>query len=100
MKHTLDNLAGHSVVIYGAGEHTRQLAHIIEASPINLVAIADDDPGKHGTQLLGVPISSLRDIAGTGANDIVISSWMNEGPMYDSAESHNRKDATLHRLYK
>ena len=99
MKQALDALAGHSVVIYGAGEHTRQLAHIIEASPIRLLAIADDDPGKHGTKMLGVPVISPSDITGTGANDIVISSWMNEGPMYACAAAHIRKDTTIHRLY-
>lgn len=100
MKQALDALADRSVVIYGAGEHTRQLAHIIEASPIKLVAIADDDPGKQGTKMLGVSIIAPSEIAETGAADVVLSSWMNEEPMYKSAATHAREHAALHRLYE
>jgi glycosyltransferase involved in cell wall biosynthesis len=99
MQRTLGALAGRPVVIYGAGEHTRQLAHIIEASPIRLVAIADDDPGKHGTQMLGVPVISLAQIADSGARDVVISSWMHEGAMHDGVASCVGEVASVHRLY-
>ena len=98
MSEVLEALAGRKVVIYGAGEHTRQLAHIIEASPIRLLAIADDDPGRHSSRMLGVPIIAPGEIARTGASDVVISSWMHERAMHDrvAGDCHG---TVLHRLY-
>lgn len=45
------------IVIFGVGENGFQAYHILRHRPdIEVVGFLDDDPGKHGTTVLGLPV--------------------------------------------
>ncbi|MFN4262991.1 MAG: polysaccharide biosynthesis protein [Thioalkalivibrionaceae bacterium] len=54
-----------AVVIFGAGAAGVQLASALDSSQaFRVVAFIDDDPGKQGTSILGLPVWSLENLAG------------------------------------
>ena len=69
---------GGPIAIYGAGHHTRSLAPIWAESPVEIVAVIDDDYGLCGGRLWGWPIVSPDAAHQTRARSVVISSWMYE----------------------
>jgi glycosyltransferase involved in cell wall biosynthesis len=95
----LERLGGRRIVVHGTGQHTRQLAHVLAGSPARIVALADDDRQEHGTQLLSWPVVAPRDAAATGATDVVISSWINQGVIWERRGVYERQGLTVHRLY-
>ena len=87
------------VAIYGAGGHTIALARTLVDSPVEIVAIVDDDPGRHGRRLWGWPILSPAEVAATGARSVVISSWMHEPAMWQRRSAFDLAGIRTHRLY-
>ncbi|MGD8453167.1 MAG: glycosyltransferase [Phycisphaerae bacterium] len=69
---------GGPVAIYGAGNHTRALAAVWADSPVEVVAVIDDEGVLRGRRLWGWPIVSPEEAARLGARAVVISSWMHE----------------------
>ncbi|MCI8210529.1 hypothetical protein AUC61_13390 [Pseudomonas sp. S25] len=66
------NLEGKKLVLFGAGKSG---GLFIEQNPgLDIVAIADNDPAKHGAQFCGYPIISAEQIAASGCELIVITS--------------------------
>ena len=62
---------------------TRALASVWAESPVEIVAVVDDNYSLNGRRLWGWPIV-LPDAAGeTGAKSVVISSWMHESEIHD-----------------
>lgn len=99
MAELLQRLAGRRVIIHGTGQHTLQLEAVIRGSPADIVAFADDDRGKHGTRLWGLPVIAPRDAAATGATDAVISSWMHQDAVWARREVYERAGVVTHRMY-
>jgi FlaA1/EpsC-like NDP-sugar epimerase len=95
----LRSLAGRRVVIHGTGQHTLQLEHVIRGSPARIVAFADDDRQKHGTELWGLRVIDPREAATTGATDAVISSWMHEEAIWARRQAYVTGRVLLHRVY-
>ena len=96
----LDSLVGRKVVIHGAGRHTTELAGVFAASGIELVAVADDDRGRHGSECLGVPVIDPRDAGDAGATDAVISSWLHQGAVWSRRVVYERQGIRVHRIYE
>ncbi|MFM9995470.1 MAG: glycosyltransferase [Phycisphaerales bacterium] len=99
MGELLRRLAGHKVVIHGTGQHTLQLEQVIKDSPVEIVAFADDDRQKQGTELWGRPVIAPRDAAATGATDVVISSWMHEDAVWARRTAYEHAGLVAHKLY-
>jgi glycosyltransferase involved in cell wall biosynthesis len=95
----LETLAGRSIILHGAGQHTLQLAAILAASPARIVAVADDDRARHGEQLWGWPIIDPREASGRGATEVVISSWMHEDAIWVRRGLYERQGLQVHRVY-
>jgi glycosyltransferase involved in cell wall biosynthesis len=95
----LEKLGGRRIVVHGTGQHTRQLAHVLAGSPARIVALADDDRQAHGSSLLEWPVVAPRDAGATGATDVVISSWINQGVIWSRRRVYERQGLTVHRLY-
>lgn len=96
----LDRLGGRRIVVHGTGEHTRQLAGVLNAAGVTVVAFADDDRQRHGTRLWERPIIAPRDVGGTGATDVVISSWINQRVIWQRRAVYERQGLTVHTLYE
>ena len=95
----LERLGGRRIVVHGTGQHTRQLAHVLTGSPARIVALADDDRQAHGSTLLEWPVVAPRDDGATGATDVVISSWINQGVIWSRRRVYEAQGLTVHRLY-
>jgi glycosyltransferase involved in cell wall biosynthesis len=100
MRRALEPLAGRTVVLHGAGRHTLELAGVLAASPARIVAIADDDPQRHGERLWGWPVIAPSAAGGTGATDVVISSWIHRGAVWARRGVYEAQGLTVHRLYE
>ncbi|MBN2561962.1 MAG: glycosyltransferase [Phycisphaerae bacterium] len=73
---------GGPIAIYGGGGHTVALAEVWATSPVDIVAVIDDDPGRRGHRLWGWPIVGPDDAVATGAQSVLISSWMHESAIW------------------
>jgi glycosyltransferase involved in cell wall biosynthesis len=99
MKSCLDALAGHRVLIYGTGQHTKDLIEIIKDSPAIIAGFIDDDPQRAGETLAGFPISIPEQIKDLDASDLVISSWIHEEQIWAKRLVLESLGVRLHRLY-
>ena len=61
-------------MIYGGSTHTAQLLEWTNLNEASIVAITDKDMTLHGSRLHGYPVIPITDIAGTGAEIILVSS--------------------------
>jgi glycosyltransferase involved in cell wall biosynthesis len=95
----LQTLAGRRIILHGAGQHTLQLAPILAASPARIVAIADDDPARHGTTLWNWPIIAPGAAAATGATDVVLSSWIHQEAIWGRRGVYEKQGLRAHRIY-
>jgi glycosyltransferase involved in cell wall biosynthesis len=99
MKTCLDALANQRVLIYGTGQHTKDLIEIIKDSPMIIVGFIDDDPQRAGEILAGLPISTPEQIPDLDASDLVISSWIHEEQIWAKRLVLESLGVRLHRLY-
>ncbi len=83
LRDLLATLRGQTIVLHGAGRHTIELASVLADAPVEIAAIADDDPNRHGQTLLGWPIIAPSMVKETGAAGVVISSWMHQDTIYE-----------------
>lgn len=74
---------GASVAIYGAGNHTLQLKHILEPYLDRIACFADDSP--RSNQLLGRPLVALKDVASHRVSSLIVSSCIHAEQMYQNA---------------
>lgn len=88
-----------SVAIYGAGRHTRALSDVWAESPVEIVAVIDDDPAHHGRTLWGWPIVGPDDVAGLDARHVIISSWLHEDDIWNRRGTLQAAGINVHRLY-
>jgi glycosyltransferase involved in cell wall biosynthesis len=87
------------VAIYGAGNHTRALGAVLAESPVDIVAILDDDRSLIGRRLWGWPIVAAPDASATGARAVVISSWMHEAAIWERRRGFEQHGLRVFRLY-
>jgi glycosyltransferase involved in cell wall biosynthesis len=95
----LERLGGRRIVVHGTGQHTKQLADVLARSPARIVALTDDDRQRHGSRLLSWPVVAPQEAAATGATDVVISSWINQGVIWTRRGIYESQGLTVHRLY-
>jgi len=100
LRDLLDSLAGRRIVIHGTGRHTNELAGVFAASGVELVAVADDDRGRHGGECLGAPVIDPRDASDYGATDAVISSWLHQEAVWARRAVYERQGIRVHRIYE
>ncbi len=81
MREVLASLDGRSVVLYGAGRHTIELASVLADAPCRIVAVCDDDPAKWGGRLLGWEVIAPAQIESVDPEAVVISSHLHESEM-------------------
>lgn len=91
---------GGPVAIHGAGEHTRQLAHVIEPRLGSVVCFCDDNPAAWGQTLLGRPVVAPMAAGEAGAARIVISSWLHESDVWRQRAVYARQGLEALRLYR
>jgi hypothetical protein len=99
MAAALERLAGRTIVIHGAGEHSRQLGPVFASSPARIVAFTDDDRARHGQRMWNWPIVPPAEAAATGATDVVISSWMHEAAIWGRRETYVRQSLSVRTVY-
>lgn len=100
MRAVLDALPGRRVALHGSGRHTIELAPVLAASPAEIVAITDDDPGRWGTALLGWPIISPARAGDTEITDVIISSFIHADEIYERRSVYERQGIRVHHLYR
>jgi hypothetical protein len=100
---TLSALKGRRVLIHGTGRHTLELqhalAHFTAAPNSTIIAFTDDDPTRHGSTILGLPILSPLTAHASGATDVVISSFINQNDIWQRRSIYESRGLTVHRLY-
>jgi glycosyltransferase involved in cell wall biosynthesis len=99
MRAVLERLAGRAVAIHGTGEHTRQLREVIVGAPVKLVAFTDDDRAKAGTRLWDWPVVLPREVGRLGVTDVVISSWMHQGAVWERRGVYEGQGVRVWRVY-
>ncbi len=95
----LESLAGRRIVLHGAGQHTLELAGVLAGSPAQIVAVCDDDKQRRGTTLLGWNVLSPADAGATGATDVVISSYIHAGTIWERRGVYEAQGLRVHRIY-
>lgn len=101
LRELLNTLKGERVVLHGAGRHTIELAPVLADAPVEIAAIADDDPNRHGQTLLGWPIIPPPKVKETGATSVVISSWMHQDAIYERCSPiYTHAGLRTHRVYR
>jgi hypothetical protein len=108
LRRALANLRGRALAIHATGRHTLELRDLLEplaraaAAPNHaprLVAFTDDDPTRQGQSLWGVPILAPDRAASSGATDVLISSWINQGAILARRDVYERQGLRVHTLY-
>lgn len=72
-----------SVVIYGAGEHTRQLLEWVDFTGVNLLGLCDTDPRLHQTERHGYLIYAPDDLPAVKPDVILVSSASYQGAIME-----------------
>ncbi|MGE3107840.1 MAG: glycosyltransferase [Phycisphaerales bacterium] len=88
------------VIVHGAGRHTIELGSVLAEAAVPIVGIADDDPAKWGTRLLGWRVCSPAEAAQSGATDVIISSWLHADAVYGRRAVYERCGVRVHHLYR
>lgn len=99
MLELLTSLSGRRILIYCSGQHTIDVCRAIQAAPVEVVGIIDDDPAREGTSLIGYPIYASERIPELNASDVVISSWIYEDTIWGRRDKIESMGVCLHRLY-
>jgi len=89
-----------NLLLYGAGEVAELFLLVLndkELSPINILAIIDDDEKKHGHFLVNYPIINKDDIKKYKHDGILISSYRNRDVIYNNLLSigYNKKNILM-----
>lgn len=95
----LRTLAGRRIVVHGTGQHTRELADVIAPRCDDIVAFADDDRARQGSELMGKPVIAPADAARLGGTDVVLSTWIHEADLWARREVYERQGLRVHRIY-
>ncbi len=66
---------GHRVALYGAGYHTECLLDATDLRKARIVALADGNPAKQGSRVLGLPVVAPEALAALRPDAIVVSSY-------------------------
>lgn len=99
MRRCLASLIGKPILIFGSGQHTKDLGQVIMESESNIVGIIDDDPTKSGSMMFGIPIYAPDSIAQLGATDLVISSAIHQDSIWKKRAVFESHGLVVHRLY-
>lgn len=87
------------VVIYAAGEHTRQLAKHTNVLQANLVGIVDSNANRQKAKFLGFRITSPDAVLELRPDVILISSARFEGEIYRRLSTLEKKGIRVIRIY-
>lgn len=85
LRGVLDSLAGQRVVIHGTGQHTRELAWVLESYRDRIIGFCDDDLTRVGTRLLDLPVYAPP--GPREATAVVVSSWIHEDEILARADA-------------
>lgn len=100
MREVLDSLSGRSVAIHGTGRHSIELAGVLSESAATIVAVTDDDRNRWGKRFLGWTVWEPSRVAEAGVTDVVISSWLHAGTIWERRAIYESQGITVHRLYE
>ncbi len=98
LRRVLGEISG-GVLIHGLGAHTEGVRGEIEAAGGQVVGFVDDDPSRHGEVVFGRAVVSPERAGETGAEHVVISSWLHEEAIWARRVVYERQGLTVHRLY-
>lgn len=87
------------LLIYGAGDHTRDLFQMTNLRHCQLLAVCDRDPAKRGQMIEGLPVISPEEIYDHELDGILISSNMFQEQIAESLAPHQQRGIELIRLY-
>lgn len=100
MRAKLEELAGRTIVIHGAGRHTLELAAILADSKARIAAVCDDDATRWKTPFLGWSIINPAHASESGATDVILSSWMHVEAVLKRRHVYERQGIAVHTLYQ
>ncbi len=90
---------GARVAVYGAGFHTQGLLDLCDFSGLRLELIVDDDVGKHGSSLQGVPVGPAQEISRRGIEAVLVSSLAAEAAIAKKLEPLRRAGVEVALVY-
>ncbi|MEM9082745.1 MAG: FkbM family methyltransferase [Planctomycetota bacterium] len=98
----LESLAGNGLekaAIYGAGAHTVRIAPCFKEASVQVEAIIDDNPERHGSVISGVPVMGREEAIELGIEGVVLSSDAHEDAMWNATEDLRASGIRVVRLY-
>lgn len=99
MRECLESLQGKSVLIFGSGQHTKDLASTIENTGIHIAGIIDDNLVLAGNTILGSRIYEPHMIKHLGATELIISSYIHQESIWKNRATLEAQGVRVHRLY-
>lgn len=99
MENCLHSLKGKSVLIFGCGQHTKDIRSTIEQSGTHIAGIIDDNPELVGKELFGCRVYAPDMLHQLGATDLIISSYIHENTIWNKRASLEAQGVRVHRLY-
>lgn len=95
----LEHTGLESVLLYGGGAHTSAIWDVFEKRGVEVVGVIDDNPARAGSVYRGAPVSSPSGASALGVSDVLISSWLHEGEMWNRRGVLEAQGLRVHRLY-
>ncbi len=95
----LGKLKGRRIALHGCGAHTRYIAERIDLASAGVVCLFDDDPAMAGQTIAGLVVNTPSDARAQDVSDVVISSYLHEGMIWDRRHIYEHAGIQLHRLY-
>jgi glycosyltransferase involved in cell wall biosynthesis len=87
------------IVVYGAGQHTRQLLETSRLKDARIIALADSETELAGRSRFGYPVVSPAEIAELRPDVVLISSATYQDPIYDRVRHLNAIGVEIVRPY-
>ncbi|MBS0190862.1 MAG: glycosyltransferase [Phycisphaerales bacterium] len=100
LRATLEKIRGNRIIIHGTGRHSEELAHVLRDFLADISAFTDEDPARHGSRFLGIPVLAPASAGDTGATDVVISSHLHQDDIWSRRAMYESRGLRVHRIYR
>lgn len=87
------------VALYGAGAHAHRVRAALLEPPVEVLGFVDDDPGRQGRTLLGLPVLSRDEALRRGVGCVILNSDSCEPDMWRRRKEFESRGVRVLRLY-
>ncbi len=88
-----------TILIYGAGKHTRDMIALFDSYPIDIAGIVDDNPKAVRPSVFPWPVMHPDECERSLADTVLISSYTHETNMWQKREQFKARGLSVERIY-